>query len=268
MILAAFSLKKLPFQKGIPEKDLYYNEMFEQMKSRLEFLFENQGIGLFTGEVGAGKSTMLRSCVSSLSPQLYKIVYIHRGIDTLGNFYIQIAKEMGIIPKFRASEVASQVINTINELSNGQNIKTVLIIDEAHLLKPEILDEIRLLHNAEMDSRDNLATAIVGQPPLKKMMTYMKFLPLAQRISVSFHLSGLNRGDAYKYFEHQLKCSGAKSNVFKDNAIETIINAAKGIPRVLNNIGIKSMYAAVQKKMTVVDQECVMDALSEIGIKV
>lgn len=266
MILAAFTLKSMPFQKNLPEKQLFYNKPFKEMKSRLEFLFENQGIGLFTGEIGAGKSTMIRSVVEEINPQLYKIVYLHRGLGNLGDFYTQFALKLGIIPKFRKSEVASQVLNTISELNNEQKMKTVLIIDEAHLLKAEILDEIRLMHNAEMDSLDYLATALIGQPPLKKMMAYMKFKPLAQRISVSFHLAALDRDDAYKYFSHQLKCAGGRSKIFMDNAVETIVNAAKGIPRVINSIGIKSMYAAAQKKMSTVDQECVMMALAELGM--
>jgi type II secretory pathway predicted ATPase ExeA len=266
MILAAFSLKDMPFQKNLPQKRLFFNNHFKEMKSRLEFLFEHQGIGLFTGEIGAGKSTMIRSVVEGMNPQLYKVVYLHRGLGNLGDFYTQFALKLGVMPKYRKSEVATQVLNTIAELYKEQKIKTALIIDEAHLLKAEILDEIRLIHNAEMDSLDYLATAIVGQPPLKKMMAYMKFQPLAQRISVSYHLEALDRNDAYKYFQYQLKSAGGKSKIFMDNAIETVINAAKGIPRVINNISIKSMYAATQKKLTAVDQECVMTALAELGL--
>ena len=269
MICAAFSLKKTPFQKNLPVKDVFYNKPYREMKSRLNFLAENRGIGLFTGEVGAGKSTMLRTATEELNPQLYKTVYLYRGCEKLGTFYSQIAHGLGVVPKYRQADVAQQVTATITELYTNQKIRTMLIIDEAHLLKPEILDEIRLIHNAEMDSQDYLATAIVGQPPLKKMMTYMKFLPLAQRITVAYHLSALSRDDSYNYFEHHLKIAGAVNTmkIFKDNATETVINAAKGIPRMINNIALKAMYAAVQNKMTIVDQECVITALDELGLK-
>jgi len=269
MILATFSLKEMPFQKNVPTKQIFYNDQYREMKSRLLFLAENMGIGLFTGEVGSGKSTMLRTAAEELNPQLYKKVYLHKGIEKLSTFYLQLAHGLGIQPKYRQAEVTQQVTAALAELHNTQKIKTVLIIDEAHLLKAEILDEIRLIHNAEMDSQDYLATAIVGQPPLTKMMAYMKFLPLAQRITVSYHLAPLSREDAYNYFEHHLKIAGAPSakKIFKDNAIETIINAAKGIPRMINNIALKAMYAADQSKMTTVDQECVLAALAEIGLK-
>lgn len=267
MILAAFSLKQLPFQKDISQKNLFLNKTYEEMDSRLQFLRDTMGIGLFTGEIGSGKSTMLRMMEQSLNPQLFKFVYLHRGMDNLGNFYNQFALRLGIQPKYRKADVSQQVLNAIEELNTEQKIKTFLVLDEAHLLKPDILDEIRLIHNAEMDSKDYLATAIVGQPPLRKMMGYMKYLPLAQRISVSFHLPALNRDDAYKYFEHQMKIAGGSSKVFKDNAVETIINASKGIPRVINNISLKAMYNAIQEKMTIVDQECVHSAMKELGLR-
>lgn len=269
MLLATFSLKEMPFQKNVPSKQVFYNEQYREMKSRLLFLAENMGIGLFTGEVGSGKSTMLRTAAEELNPQLYRKVYLHKGIEKLSTFYSQIAHGLGIQPKYRQSEVMQQVTSTLAELYTNQKIKTVIIIDEAHLLKAEILDEIRLLHNAEMDSLDYLATAIVGQPPLLKMMGLMRFLPLAQRIVVSYQLSPLSREDAYNYFEHHLKIAGASSSkkIFKDNAAETVINAAKGIPRMINSIALKAMYAADQNKMTTVDQECVMTALGEMGLK-
>jgi len=267
MILAAFSLKSPPFQKNISHDHIFYNHDYREMEQRLDFLKDNMGIGLFTGEVGSGKSTMLRVAESSLNPQLFKWVYLHRGMDNLGNFYSQVALKLGIQPKYRKADVAQQVLNAVEELYTQQKIKTFLVLDEAHLLKPDILDEIRLIHNAEIDSQDYLATAIVGQPPLRKMMGYMKFLPLVQRISVSYHLSALNRDDAYKYFEHHMKIVGGNPKVFKDNAVETIINASKGIPRVINNIALKAMYIAAKNKMTIVDQECVLAAMKELGLR-
>ncbi|MBN2254889.1 MAG: ATP-binding protein, partial [Deltaproteobacteria bacterium] len=174
MIPATFSLKTMPFQKNVPEEAIFYNKRYREMKSRLLHLFDNMGIGLFTGEVGSGKSTMLRITAQALNAQLYRVVYLYRGMEKLGPFYLQLAQKLGIQPKYRQAEIASQVTAALAELYTERKIKTVLILDEAHLLKPEILDEIRLLHNAEMDSQDYLATAIAGQPPIRKMMGYLK----------------------------------------------------------------------------------------------
>ena len=267
MILSTFSLKTLPFGKNLSAGDIFQNDQYREMKSRMKMLFKNMGIGLFTGEVGCGKSTIIRITTDELNTQLYKLVYLHKNMDKTGPFYSQIAQQLGLQPRYRKNDVAEQVTNVLAELANQQKIKTIIIIDEAHLLKPEILDEIRLIHNAEMDSADYLATAIVGQPSLRKTMAFRKFLPLVQRIFVSFHLDTLSKDDSYKYVEHHLKIAGAPGNIFKDNATETVVTAAKGIPRVINNIALKAMYAAVQNKMTVVDQECVIMALNELGLK-
>lgn len=267
MLLAAFSLKRVPFHKSIPTDKLFSNKQYIEMKARIELLIQNRGIGLFTGEVGAGKSTMVRLIAQNLNPQLHLCIYLCKGIHRPFSFYKQIAYGLNIQPAHLFDDVQQQVQNQIHEIFTQQKISVFIIIDEAHLLNAEILDEIRLLHNAEFDSKDYLTTLLLGQPPLRKMMAYVKFTPLAQRIAVSYHLEALSKDDAYKYFEHQLKTAGAHSKVFLDNAIEATIQAAKGIPRVINNIALKAMYAALQNKMTTVDQECVMIALDELGLK-
>jgi general secretion pathway protein A len=268
MIRAAFNLTELPFSKEIDASRLFMHPQFQEFTARLRLLCENRGIGLFTGEVGCGKSTAIRSVLESLSPQTHRVVYLYRGLDHIGAFYTQIASELSIIPKFRKPDVARQVLSAIEELYTQQKIQTVLVIDEAHLLKADILDEIRLLHNNCYDSCDYLTTALVGQPPLKKMMTLTKYLPLRQRISVACHICPLSKDQAYHYFEHHLKAVGAERKIFLDNALETIVTVSKGVPRMINILALKSMHrAAVDKKQSVVDQECVMAVLDELGLK-
>lgn len=268
MLRAAFNFSEVPFTKDIKTQNLYMHDQFKEMVNRMSMLFFDRGIGLFTGEVGCGKSTAIRTAQQTLSPQTHRVVYLYRGLDNVGSFYTQIASELGVIPKFRKSDVANQVLAAIAELYNQQKIITVLLIDEAHLLSPAIFDEIRLLHNNLFDSVDYLATALIGQPPLKKTITYTKFLPLKQRISVAYHICALSKADAYAYFDHHLALAKAPAKVFMDNAVETIVTAAKGIPRTINTIALKAMnHAVIDKKMTVVDQECVMDVLEELGLK-
>jgi type II secretory pathway predicted ATPase ExeA len=268
MIYAAFNLTELPFSKEIKTSQLFIHPQFHEFTSRLKFLCENRGIGMFTGEVGCGKSTAIRAVLESLSTQTHRVVYLYRGMDNIGAFYSQIACELSIVPKFRKSDVANQVLAAIAELYTQQKILTVLVIDEAHLLKADIFDEIRLLHNNCYDSCDYLTTVIVGQPPLRKLMTLTKYLPLRQRINVAGHIGALSKDHAYKYFEHQLTIVKASSKIFLDNAVETIICASKNIPRMINTIALKSMYhAAIDKKQSVVDQECVIGVLEELGLK-
>lgn len=267
MIEALFNLKTIPFSKSIQVDNLYRHDQFEELLRRMNRLITNRGIGLFTGEVGCGKTTAIRSVLDTLSPQTYKIVYVYRDAETLGAFYKQIAAQLGVMPLFGRSELSRAVIATIEDLFMQQKITTVLVMDEAHLLKPELMDEIRLIHNSQYDSSDYLATLLIGQPALKKMISFNKFLPLRQRIATAFHLKPLSKKEAYDYFQHQLDITQANTKIFMDNAIETIITVAKGIPRVINTVALKAMYVAAEKKMTTVDQECVMVVLDELSIK-
>ncbi len=267
MLRATFNLSVVPFTKDIDTHNLFPHEQFAEMTKRLRLLCDNRGIGLFTGDVGCGKSTAVRTVTQGLSAQAHKVVYLCRGLDNPGAFYTLLASQLDIVPKFRKTDVATQTLAAIGELYSLQRICTVLIIDEAHLLKADILDEVRLLHNANFDSTDMLATALVGQPSLRKTVELNKFLPLRQRISVSFHLGPLSRDTAYKYFEHQLALAKANTKIFMDNAVETIISAAKGIPRVINAIALKAMVRAADSKMTIVDQETVLAVMEEMGLK-
>jgi len=268
MLRAAFNIATVPFTKEIKTQHLFMHPQFEVFTSRLSTLCENKGIGLFTGEVGCGKSTAIRSVLESLSSQTHRIIYLYRGLDNIGAFYTQIATELAIVPKFRKPDVANQVLSAINELYTQQKILPVLVIDEAHLLKPDIFDEIRLLHNNCYDSCDFLTTALVGQPSLKKMITLTKYLPLRQRISIACHINALTKDQAYKYFEHHLQIVNASKKLFMDNAIETIVCASKNVPRMINTIALKAMYhAAIDKKLSIVDQESVMEVLDELGLK-
>jgi type II secretory pathway predicted ATPase ExeA len=267
MLRAAFSISRIPFSKDIPAAELFMHEQFAEMTKRLKFLFEARGIGLFTGDVGCGKSTAVRTTTQALSAQTHKVVYLCRGMDNIGAFYTHIAAQLDLVPKFRKSDVAAQVITAVAELYTNQKINTVIIIDEAHLLKPDILDEVRLLHNANFDSTDFLATVLVGQPPLRKTIELNKFLPLRQRLTATYHLAPLTRENAYKYFEHQLALVRPATKIFNDGTVETIIGAAKHVPRVINTIALKAMNRAAENKMTVVDQECVMAVLDELGLK-
>jgi type II secretory pathway predicted ATPase ExeA len=267
MLRAAFSISRIPFSKEIPTNELFMHDQFAEMTRRLRLLFETRGIGLFTGDVGCGKSTAVRTATQSLSAQTHKVVYLCRGLDNAGAFYTHIANQLDVIPRFRKTDVAAQVIAAIAELYTHQKINTVIIIDEAHLLTPQILDEVRLMHNANFDSTDFLATVLVGQPSLRKTIELNKFLPLRQRLGVCYHLSPLSRENAYKYFEHQLALVKPSTKIFNDGTVETVIGAAKCVPRVINAIALKAMTRAAENKMTIVDQECVMAVLDELGLK-
>jgi type II secretory pathway predicted ATPase ExeA len=188
MLRAAFNLSVIPFTKEIETANLFPHPQFAGMIERMRFLFEHRGIGLFTGDVGCGKSTALRAACASLGAQTYKTVYLHRGLDNGGAFYTQMALQLGLMPRFRKSDVAAQVLAAITDNYANQKIQSVIVIDEAHLLKPELLDEIRLIHNTRFDSADCLATALVGQTPLRKTIDLNRFQPLKQRIGVAAHL--------------------------------------------------------------------------------
>lgn len=267
MINATFSIARIPFAKDTPASELFMHPLFTEFVQRLSRLFDSRGIGLFTGEVGCGKSTAVRMACQDLSPQTHKVVYLCRGLDNVGAFYTYLAHQLNIVPKFRKTDVSAQVGAAIAELAAVQKVSTVLVIDEAHMLKPELLDEIRLLHNARFDSTDQLATALLGQPPLRKLLDLNRFLPLKQRICVSAHIGPLDTQQAQQYFDHQVALVNPATPIFEPQAVSAILAASKGIPRLINSIAIKSMTRAAETKIAPVSIDTVMSILDEMGLK-
>lgn len=258
-----FGFKKTPFSPSPEPQQLFESGAWTQMRARLQFLVDYRGVGLFTGEVGSGKSTATRSLLAGLNPNLYKIVYLHWTSGSALDLLRLLARQLDLEPAHRRSDLVHQISQAIVRLNQSKKQHPLLILDEAQMLTHESLELLPLLLNFEMDSCPYLSLALVGQPLLRRTLSLAIHEGLRQRVAVHYHLEGLSREELEAYVAHQLKAAGVKAPLFDDTARQALYQATKGIPRKVNKLALAALRLAASRKSNLVDEAILLDATQE-----
>jgi type II secretory pathway predicted ATPase ExeA len=258
-----FGFKRTPFSDSPEAKQLFASEAWNQVKTRLEFLGNHHGVGLLTGEVGAGKSTAARAFTATLNPNLYKILYVHFCAGSALDLLRQVALELNLEPARGRGDLGRQIAETVVRLNHSKKQHPILIVDEAHLLPHAALEQLPLLLNFDMDSAHYLTLLLIGQPLLRRLLALQMHEALRQRISVHYHLEGLTREELDTYLVHQLKTAGVTQPLFDDTARQALYQASKGILRKVNKLALTALRLAAARKLQAVDEAILLDATAE-----
>ena len=208
MIKGYFGLTEAPFTKYVPAANLFHSQAWQELSARLDHIVKNRALGVITGEVGAGKSTAVRALSSRLDPIRYPFIYIaDSGLGPRG-FYREVLSQFGVTPAFYQRDARRQFDRVLMDAYENQGKQPVLIIDQAHLLSASMLAEVRFLTNFQFDSLSPFALILVGQPELRATLRLRAFEPVRQRISVRYHLGGLEEQETRAYIEHVLTVEG------------------------------------------------------------
>ena len=140
----------------------------------------------------------------------------------------------------------------------------MLILDEAHLLGAEQLEELRMLTNAEMDSRATFACLLLGQPTLRRKLRQGTFAALDQRIALRCTIDGMDCKETGEYIAHHVKLAGRSDTIFSDDAVTLIHDASRGLPRQVNNLATQTLIAAYAQNKSICDESSARAALAEI----
>jgi type II secretory pathway predicted ATPase ExeA len=258
-----FGMNAEPFSKDIPPQELFISSQFKELSTRLEYLVKKRGTGLVTGEVGSGKTTGIRTLCNALNPGIYKPFYLPNTTGSILDLYNSLAELLGLIGSNSRAKLYIQIHQEIERLVESKKISPILIVDEAHLLRIEALEELRLLTNYHMDSQDHLTLILVGQAELRRKLGLNINEPLNQRIIMRYHLEGLTRKELPLYLKHCLNRVGITHPLFSEPAIEAIFQTSKGIPRKVNLLAQPSLMACATKKGQIVDADHVREAVTE-----
>jgi len=229
-----YGLKEKPFQIVPNPSYLYMSSVHESAVTYLEYgLMENVGFILLTGEVGTGKTTLVRHIMDQFESQKDIAVIFNTNVsaDELICLILQsfeLESEQG--SKTQNIDVLYQFLIQ----KYAQNRPVLLIIDEAQNLSDEAIEEVRMLSNLQSDDQSLIQIMLVGQPELKDRLLKPGHGAFAQRIAVNFFLSGLTEKETESYIFYRLNKAGGTPNIFSSEAIEMIFQASKGIPRTIN----------------------------------
>lgn len=263
--ISRYGLDFNPFIKNTKDIVVETSE-YNEITYRLNYLLNNKGFGVITGGPGRGKTTAIRSWVNGLNNSLYKVIYTSLSTLTVSEFYKHLSSELGLEPMHKKTDNFKNIQAEINRYSIEKRITPVIIIDEANYINNAVLNDLKMIFNFDLDSKDRAVVILVGLPQLNNTLRLVANEPLRQRITMNYNIDSLNREESFAYIKGKL--SGAKSTmeVFNANAIEAIINASNGIPRLINKICNSSLIIANSKNVNIVDSDIVILAVNEIEL--
>lgn len=259
---ARYGLEFNPFIKNSKEV-LVETQEYKEALFRLNYLLSTKGFGLLTGSAGRGKTTVIRNWSSKLNPSLYKVVYSSLSTLTVNDFYRNLAQELGAQPAFRKTDNFKIIQNEINRLVLEKRQTPVIIIDEANYISNVVLNDLKMLFNFEMDSKDRAIILLAGLPQLNNILRLSNHEPLRQRIVMNYNIEGMSKSEGRSYIESKLKGAGCTQTVFDDNALEAILNAANGTPRMINKFCNASLLVGNSSNINIITADTVMQAISD-----
>jgi type II secretory pathway predicted ATPase ExeA len=265
MFQAFYSMDFNPFSKEVDIKHHFKSNDFIQAANRLEYLKQVKGIALVAGEPGSGKTFSLKCFVSSLNRNLYKTVYIPLTTITVKEFYMILCDGLGVIPTYKKVELFKQIQESIMTYA-GKNITPVIIIDEVQFISNAILDDLRLILNFDMDTKNPCIVILSGQPKLVLQLNRQTHEALRQRIIVNYTFSGLSKDETKEYILSRLKACGVSEPIFEENAYEFIYSSTGGYARKINNLVTMGLICGAREKVRTLNSELMLRALNEMSI--
>ena len=249
MYKAFYEMQHTPFTRDIPPEKLYESPAMADTLGRLSFVADRQLFAVVTADAGCGKSTLIRRFVSSLPKEEYIFLYLSDSKLTPRWFYKGMLDQLGIESKFYRGDAKRQLQKEVEIIRGVQGKKVVCILDEAHLLEKETIEEFSFLLNYRFDSMSPMALVLVGQTELWEKLRLQRYAAVRQRIDINCILPHLDRAETENYIRSHLDYAGGRTEIFTDKAVDEIYKESTGIPRRINRICDSClMYASQQGK--------------------
>lgn len=249
-----FEMRNTPFSRDVPAERLYRSPQIEDAIGRLRYTADKRLFATVMAEPGCGKTTLIRMFVNELPRDKYLALYLSDSKLTPRWLYAGLLNQMGLEPRFYRGDSKRDLQKELETIGNVQGRRVVCILDEAHLLEKETLEEFRFLLNTEFDSRSNLALILVGQKELwDNKLRLQAYAAIRQRIDISIVFSRLEQAEVNRYIRSHLDHAGCMAELFTSDAEEEIYRVSGGIPRMINRICEKSLMYAYQQQKRMID---------------
>ena len=257
MFEAFFGFTGTPFSRNIPVTELLETESGKELHGRLNYVARTRSFGVFTGDAGTGKTTAVRKFCHSLDSNRYRVFYISDSALTPRNFYWEALHQLGCEPKFYRGDAKRQLHKALADLSDNERKCPVVIVDEAHLLSREMLEEIRFLLNLRMDSYSALSLILIGQTELRDTLRLQVNEAISQRVDMRFHLPPMARDETESYITRHLEAVKAPGEIFTRAAQGVIHEYCGGFPRKVNKLATACLMTAAGQHASIVDDHMV-----------
>jgi general secretion pathway protein A len=267
MYTSFFGLNEKPFSITPDPRYLFLSERHGEALAHLVYgVTESGGFIQLTGEVGTGKTTLVRTLLLNKMPENADVAVVLNPQLSVIEFLATICEELHIeVPHNRGSVKAlTDALNRHLLKAYAEGRRTILVVDEAQNLTPAVLEQVRLLTNLETAKQKLLQIILVGQEELRDLLARNDLRQLAQRITARYHLEPLSRDETSSYIEHRLKVAGALGEVFDAGAKKEIYRLSQGVPRVVNVICDRALLGAYAQESRRVNPRLIRQAAAEV----
>ncbi|HWY96005.1 MAG TPA: AAA family ATPase [Steroidobacteraceae bacterium] len=267
MYLSFFGLNEKPFAITPDPRYLYLSERHAEALAHLLYgINESGGFIQLTGEVGTGKTTVVRTLLSRV-PHHADVAVILNPRVTPVEFLLTICEELGLGIADADRDSVKQMVDALNRrllAAHAEGRRIIVIVDEAQNLSAEVLEQVRLLTNLETPTQKLLQIILIGQPELRELLDRTELRQLAQRITGRYHLEPLSREETRGYIRHRLRIAGAAGEIFTPAALAEVHRLSTGIPRVINVTCDRALLGAYTQETRKVTAALVRLAAGEV----
>ncbi len=267
MYTSFFGLGEKPFAITPDPRYLYLSERHAEALAHLLYgINESGGFIQLTGEVGTGKTTVVRTLLSRV-PQHADVAVILNPRVTPAEFLLTICEELGVSLKDGERGSVKEMIDALNRrllATHAGGRRVIIIVDEAQNLEADVLEQVRLLTNLETATQKLLQIILIGQPELRELLDRNDLRQLAQRITGRYHLHPLSREETRGYIRHRLRVAGASGEIFTPGALDEVYRISGGIPRVINVTCDRALLGAFTTETRRINAALVRRAAGEV----
>jgi general secretion pathway protein A len=268
MYTSFFGLHEKPFSITPDPRYLFMSERHGEALAHLVYgVTESGGFVQLTGEVGTGKTTLVRSLLLNRMPDNADVAVVLNPQITALEFLLTICEELSIdVPGQKDSTKAlTDALNHHLLSAHADGRRTILVVDEAQNLAPAVLEQVRLLTNLETSKQKLLQIILIGQPELRELLGRNDLRQLAQRITGRYHLEPLTRDETAQYVEHRLRVAGALGEVIDAGAKKEVFRLSQGVPRLINVICDRALLGAYSQETRVITRRLIRRAADEVS---
>jgi len=260
-----YGFTRMPFTKEIPVSALFSSAACKEAVARLRWLISARGLGVLTGEVGAGKTASLRAAADGLDASRHALIYLPNPQVGVRGIHGAVAQALGQAPRFHHANLIPQVEAALAAEADERNRNVILAIDESHLLTGEQMESVRMMTSHGLDSGSPLTVLLIGQPTLRRRLRVGDMAAFDQRVQLkyAFPVPALTPAEADGYIRAHLAHAGRTDTLFSDDAVRVIHSHARGMPRAINRLATTALLAACTAGKTIADESSARTALAE-----
>jgi general secretion pathway protein A len=270
MYTSFFGLNEKPFSITPDPRYLFMSERHGEALAHLVYgVTESGGFIQLTGEVGTGKTTLVRTLLLNRMPNNADVAVVLNPQQSAHEFVQTICDELHVPMPDQKNSIKA-CIDALNQhllAAHADGRRTILVVDEAQNLAPDVLEQVRLLTNLETSKQKLLQIILIGQPELRELLARSDLRQLAQRITGRYHLEPLSRDETAQYVEHRLTVAGALVELFDAGAKREVFRITQGIPRLVNVICDRALLGAYSHEIRTINRRLVRRAAAEVSGK-